>query len=138
MTTFDPKKVNINFGPLPLRGFADGTMITVAFQGDGATSAVGATGEAVIIKNHDRRATVTARLMGTGAGRNTLAALAASFTAGNPQLPLSITSIDTGEQIGAGSAVIKRMPDFGFGGEAPVREVVFEVPQMDVYVAPEV
>ncbi len=128
--TYDPKLVIATFGPLPLLGFADGAMIEVAMQGDGASSQVGTQGEAVVIKSHNRAAEATCRFMGTGLGRATLSALHAHFLALNLALPFTLTSIDTGEQLAGGVAVIKNYPDTSFGDDAPVREVIFVIGEL--------
>ncbi len=125
--TYDPKLVVVTFGPLPLLGFADGAMIEIAMQGDGASAQVGTQGEAVVIKNHNRAAEATCRFMGTGLGRATLSALLAHFLAFNLALPFTVTSVDTGEQLAGGVAVIKNVPDASFGDDAPVREVIFVI-----------
>ena len=125
MTQFDPKLVNISFGPLPLLGFADGDKISVTWLGDGDSAVAGTDGEAVVVRSHDRRAEVTVRLMATGAGRTALAALLAHYNAEGPPLPLVISSIDTGEGLASGEATIKNPPETVYAAEAPVREVVF-------------
>lgn len=131
MTSYDPKMVGISFGPLPLLGFAPNSMIEVTMLGPGTSAAVGTQGEAVLIDNHNRAAEVKVRFMATGLGRNTLSALRAHYTAGNPALPLMIGSIDTGEELAGGTAKIKNHPDTAFGDDAPIREVTFVVARLD-------
>lgn len=119
------------YGPLPMLGVASGTMFEVKMSGPGTGVAVGSQGEAVLIDNHNRSAEVTVRLMGTGAGRNTLSALRLSWIAGNPAFSLGIESLDTGETLIGGTAKLKNPPDSAFGDDAPVREVVFVVARLD-------
>lgn len=131
MTSYDPKQVVVSFGPLPILGYAPGSMIEVTMLGPGTSAAVGAQGEAVLIDSHNRSAEVKVRLMGTGLGRNTLHFLRVHYTAGNLALPLLVGAIDTGEQLAGGVAKIKNVPDTAFGDDAPVREVTFVVARLD-------
>lgn len=137
-TSYNAKEVMVNFGPLPLLGAADGDFCTVAYQGDGVGMVVGARGATVCIDNHDNSAEVTMRLFATGDGQNTLSALLAHYTAGNPFLPLAVISVSTGESVVAGSAKIKKLPDKSFGTGAPIREIVFVVPEPFDVTGPEV
>lgn len=139
MSSYDPKKVIILWGPLLLDGFAEGSMIQVSRPGEGAQAFVGTGGEAVTVVDHDDRAEVTVNLMRTGAGRNTLAALMASYNLDRGlALPLAITSIDTGEALATGRAVLKKQPDLDFSNEAPSAEIMFVCERMDYQLAPDV
>lgn len=126
MSTYNPNNVIMNYGPLPILGFADGSKISVAFQGDGDTVAVGTDGNAVIVRDNNRSAEVTVRLhAATTQGRATLSSLLAQYNGPNIALPLSIVSRDTGEAIVSAEATIKMRPNADFAQEAPVREIVF-------------
>jgi hypothetical protein len=131
MTSYDPKRVGVSFGPLPILGYASGSMIEVTMLGDGTRAAVGTQGEAVLVDNHNQSAEVKVRLMATGLGRNTLHFLRAHMIAGNPALPLMLNSLDTGEKIGGGVAKLKNYPDASLGDDAPIREVTFVVARLD-------
>jgi hypothetical protein len=130
-SVYNPKNVVANFGPLPLRGYADGSMIEISMQGDGVQAVVGTQGEAVLIDNHDFSAEATHRFMATGEGRVTLERLHRHLKTLNLPLPYTLTSIDTGEVIAGGVAKIKNFPDASFGDDAPVREVVFVIAQLE-------
>lgn len=47
LATYDPKKVNVIFGPVVLTGFADGTFVKVETDGDGISALVGCDQEIV-------------------------------------------------------------------------------------------
>ena len=137
MSVYDPKKVVVTWGPLILDGFAEGDMVSVAWQGDGAQATVGTGGEACTTISHDDRAEVAVSLMRTGAGQNTLAALMASYNFERGlALPFAIASVDTGEVFVAGSAVIKKPPEASLGNEAPTAEVMFVIERGIYQVAP--
>lgn len=136
--SFNPRNAGAAFGPLPMLGVANGTMFEVKMLGPGVSLAVGTQGEAVLVDSHNRSAEVTVRLMATGLGRNTLSALRAHWTAGNPALPFNIISKDTGEALSGGVAKLKNVPDTSFGDDAPIREVVFIVARLDQFNDPDV
>ncbi|MEL6186452.1 MAG: hypothetical protein AAFU79_17660 [Myxococcota bacterium] len=128
---YDPKDIIMTFGPVRIEGFGAGTMVSVNYNAQGAQTHVGHTGEGAVNISHDRSATVEVELMATGRGRNTLAALRAHITAGNPLLPLAIKHKSTGEQF-AGFAALQQQPSAEFAGPdaAQVRSVVFVVPEL--------
>lgn len=137
-TVYNSKFVTVSYGTLPLLGVADGDFCTTTALGTGAEVTVGAQGHAVVTDDNNEAIEVTVRLVATGDGRNSLSSLIAHHTQGNPYLPLQIISIDTGEAIVGGAAKIKRKPDAAFGTGAPVREIVFVVPEPKYQVGPEV
>lgn len=47
LKTYDPKKVNVIYGPVIMSGFAEGTFINVETQGEGTTAIVGCDQEIV-------------------------------------------------------------------------------------------
>lgn len=134
MATYDPKSLLVTFGPLPIFGFADGEMVKVEYQGEGDKTVVGTAGETARIRNHDRRAKVTVRIMSTR--QEIVAALQAHYVAGNPQLPLVISSGSTGSVHASGDACLEKQPDEAFGAEVPIREFVFACERMGNVVSP--
>lgn len=128
MATFDPGKVIVQFGAIPVSGFADGSMVNVEPQGDGVTAVVGSAGETAFVESHDRRSLVTIRLMGTSPIN---ALLSAWFQAGNIPAPLVISSLTTATIHASGEAKLQRNPGADYGADVPVREWIFVVPVMD-------
>ena len=134
---YDPKRMAAIFGVLPLVGYADGEMIAVNMQGDGASATVGTQGEAVLIENHNFSAEVTHRFsISTIRARIVVAQLAAHKKNKNIALPYVLTHLDTGETVAAGLAKIKNYPNANFSDAAPVREVMFVLGEVDYSVNP--
>ena len=64
VTTYDPKKVVVSFGGVPLSGYAEGTFISIAANdGDGFKKHVGADGEVNRAKSNDNTHEVTITLL---------------------------------------------------------------------------
>lgn len=128
--TYDPGKVLVMFGAIPISGYADGSMVNVQLEGEGVRAETGTAGETAYVESHDRRATVTVRLMETAAAVNTL--LSAWFNAGNVEMPLIVTNLSTGRTHASGGAKIKNIPNADRGSDVPVLEWNFVVPVMDM------
>lgn len=128
MTTYDPGKVFMMWGPIPISGFAAGSMVNVQHQGEGVKAETGTAGETAFVESYDKRGTVTIRLMATSPIN---AILSAAYQAGNLPVFLAITSLSTAAVHAAGEAKIQRPPDTDYGAEVPVREWVFIVPKLD-------
>lgn len=134
MGEWDPKRLTLMFGPLEVGGYADGEMIKIEYLGEGDKWAVGTAGEVARVRSYDKRAKVTARIMGTRKDVN--AALVAHFAAGNPLLPVIVNSVSTGSVHASGEGCLAKPPDETFGPEVPVREYEFMVGIMSNVVSP--
>lgn len=55
MKTYDPKDYPLVFNGILIEGFADGTFITIEETTPGFSDAVGAYGDVVHVRSHDRR-----------------------------------------------------------------------------------
>lgn len=78
VTSFDPKKVNVNIGGTILTGFASDQMITAAKSGDAVTPNVGVQGDVVYEENADESGTIAVVLQGTSPSVAYLRSLAAN------------------------------------------------------------
>ena len=123
--SYDPRQVRITYGGIPIQGFADGDIVTVAADADAVGAAQGADGEVVINRGPTRLHTVTIRLMQTSSSLSYLGGEAVIQAAGAPPKPLVITDINTGSQTTFDLAWIKRVPDQSYGVEAGMREFAF-------------
>lgn len=59
VATYDPKKVIITYGGIPIGGYADGTFLSVEPNAESWTKKVGADGEVVRAMSNDNTHTVT-------------------------------------------------------------------------------
>ena len=94
MATYDPTRVKMIWGVLPISGYADGSMIQDTPQGDGVRGVTGTAGEKAFIETPNRQREITFRLFETNQVINS--ALMALYNAGNLPAPLSIISLSTG------------------------------------------
>jgi hypothetical protein len=83
MKNHDPKRYVLVFKGHQLRGYADGTFIEVERLTDTFSESVGAQGDVVRIKSHDRRGTVTAQLQSASPSNDVLSAWAIAGEEGN-------------------------------------------------------
>ena len=70
--TYNPKRVIVVFGGVPISGFADGSYITITPGSQRYTKAVGADGEVARGKSNDNTHEVTLTLIATSVSNNVL------------------------------------------------------------------
>lgn len=75
---YDPAKVSISVGGVPLSAFADGTMVTVEYSADKRTKHIGTDGQGRLIRTRDLSGTVTIRLASYSPSNGALLALDAA------------------------------------------------------------
>jgi hypothetical protein len=96
--TYDPKKVIITLGGVPINGYADGTFVQIDPNGDTWTKKVGADGEVARALSNDNTATVQITLMQTSLSNIYLqTVMNADKLTGLGMLPLSFTDVNSGE-----------------------------------------
>lgn len=77
MKNYDPKQYVLVFKGIRFRGYHSGTVIEVERMTDTFTEDVGADGDVVRVRGHDRRGTVTVTLQGTSPVNDMLSLVAA-------------------------------------------------------------
>jgi hypothetical protein len=133
--TYDPKKVVVSVGGVPISGYADGTFVNISRQNDAFTSVAGADGEVSRAKSNDKRGEMTLTLLQTSLSNDVLSGIAQLDEKSNlGVVPVIVKDISGLSTYFAGSAWIKKMPDSGFGKEIENREWVFELAEMEVFV----
>lgn len=73
--TYDPKDNFLSFLGIGITGYAEGTVITIERNEDTWSLMVGASGEAVRVKNNNQSGKITFRLMATSQTNDLLSAL---------------------------------------------------------------
>jgi len=128
---YDPKKVIITFGGVPLAGFADGTFVSIsANDSDGFKKQVGADGEVVRSKSNDNTHGVEVTLLQSSLSNNYLSGIRATDKiTGKAKLPLSITDLNGLSLHFWPQAWIKGDPDWDYGKEASERKWSFDTGQ---------
>jgi len=96
--TYDPKKVIMTLGGVPITGYADGTFVQIDPNGDAFTKKVGADGEVVREKSNDNTHTIQITLLqSSDSNRYLQTVFKADKLTGRGMLPLSFTDLNTME-----------------------------------------
>ncbi len=120
--TYDPKKVIVTFGGVPITGFADGTFVQVDPNAESFTRKVGADGEVVRAKTNDNTHTVVITLQQSSASNSFLGnAYNTDKLTGAGMLPLSITDLNGGTIAFWPQAWIQTDPSWGYAKETTDR-----------------
>jgi hypothetical protein len=131
VTNYDPKKVIITFGGVPLTGFADGDFIEVsANDSDGFKKQVGADGEVARAQSNDNTHNVNFTIMQSSLSNTYLSTIRnTDKLTGKSILPLSITDLNGGSLHFWPQAWIKGDPTWGYGKELKERQWTFDTGQ---------
>ena len=120
--TYDPKKVIITFGGVPITGFADGTFIQVTQDADSWAKKVGADGEVVRAKSNDNTHTVTITLQQSSGSKDYLSTcLNLDKLTNKGMLPLVITDLNGTTLESWLQAWVSKDPDWEYAKEATDR-----------------
>jgi len=131
VTTYDPRKVIVTFGGMPIGGFAGGTFINVTASADRFTKVVGADGEIARSKSADNTHEVTITLMQSSMSNRYLSTVEQlDKLASQGILPLTITDLNGGTLKFWPQAWITKDPDLGFAAELTDREWTFQTGQI--------
>jgi len=130
--SYDPKKVIVTFGGVPISGYTDGDFIEVSpNDADGFKKQVGADGEVGRSQSSDDTHNVTITLMQSSMSNQHFSATrAADKLSGKTILPLSITDLNGASLQFWPEAWIKGDPTWGFGKEMKERQWTFDTGQI--------
>lgn len=130
LITYDPKKVIVSYGGVPIEGFAE-TFISITQSNDTFTKKVGADGEVGRTRNNDLTNEVTITLLGSSKSNTYLSLMHAADKASNAgALPLLITDRSGGGLLFFWDAAwIKKIPDLEKGKELSDIAWVFDTGQ---------
>lgn len=121
--TYAPDFVLVIVGGIPLSGFAEDSMLTLAPMADLVTSSSGADGEVARSLNTDRRFTLTLTLQQTSPSNDVLSGIAAADRlSGGRMVPVMVQDLRGRTMFMAEQGWVSRLPDIGFGREAGDRE----------------
>ncbi len=125
LKVYDPDQVVVMFAGLPIRGYADGTFVTIEQVSEAFTEVVGSDGEVTRTKNNDRRCSIKFTLMQSSDSNDVLSAihnLDLEAPNGVGVAPLAIKDMSGRFQFVAPEAWVKKAPNAEFGKEAGPRE----------------
>jgi hypothetical protein len=121
--TYDPKLVRITFGVISFSGYADGTFISMAQNGDGFEKVRGADGTVDRINKNASDYAMTFTLKQTSRTNDALSLIVAADKELNTGvLPLSITDLGGTTLFFAESAWVGKEPDSEFSSDLSHRE----------------
>lgn len=130
VSTYDPKKVIITFGGVPITGFADGTFISITQENDSWAKKVGADGEVIRARSNDDTCEVTITLQQSSDSNIALSVVQATDRlTGFGMRPLIITDLNGVTIQSWMQAWIKKAPDWEYGKEASDRAWVLSTGQ---------
>ncbi|MFH0902143.1 MAG: phage protein [Pseudomonadota bacterium] len=121
VATFDPEKMQIVIGTVPMSGFASGTFVTVEQDGNSFNTKVGADGDVARAKIVGRPGTMKLTLMATSISNAILTALHAA----EGVFPISIK--DGSNTVFAAEAWIEKPASFERGDEIADTEWTFKL-----------
>lgn len=125
--TYDPKQVLVTFGPVILSGYAAGTFINIARNGDVFEKVRGADGSVDRVNKNANDFSVTLTLKQTSPANTELSALLAADILGNAGvLPLIVKDLGGATLFTAPQAWIAKDPDDGFSDTLESREWRFD------------
>ena len=128
--TYDAKKVIINYGGAPIRGFNDGDFISIKATSDRWTKKVGADGEVARSRSNDETSEVTLSLSQTSPANSVLTAfMEADRLSNRGVLPLTMVDVISGMTFFWPQAWIKKVPDITRGKELKNTDWVFDTGQ---------
>lgn len=130
VNTYDPKKVIISLGGVPITGYADGTFVTIDAPNDLFTSTSGADGNVSRTKSNDYRNEVTITLKQSSLSNDYINSLAELDRIANiGARPLQINDL-SGTTLFFWDAVwVQTYPSVEFGKEEGERAWVFGTTQ---------
>lgn len=123
MTNYDPKDIAFMFHGFLITGYAGDTFLTVERGEDSFTDKVGADGEVVRTRKHDKRATITVTLAAESPSNDILAAaLAADELSGRNTGASSVTNFNSNGTLTAPESWVVKQATAEFGAESGERE----------------
>lgn len=133
MAVYIPSAMAFTFGPVPITGFAEGSMIEITPIGDGTKVIQGTQGETCFIKTSNKRAEITFRLMENAFANS---ALAAYVNTVDVPIPVFLSSLSTGAVAVAGVGGLERVPGVTYDGNVPVRAWKILCPHLEQQMIP--
>lgn len=131
--TYDPKKVLVLVGRIPISGFADGTFISVSRSNDLFTKTSGADGVVTRVKSNDLSGEITMTLAQTSPSNDYMSKIAlADELSNNGVVPVTISDTSGRSNYVSAFAWIRKHPDSEFSKEVSNREWVLDCADLDL------
>lgn len=129
LKTYDIKNVTCIFGTVILRGYADGSAITVEPEENVFNTVVGSDGETTRSRTNNDNYKATVKLMQTsGAHADLQAQTLRNSALTGTTFPFKLIDGHTGETIDCAEAYVEKLPTVEYGRDASEREWVICLP----------
>lgn len=125
MPNYNSKQVSISLGGIPLAGFGDDSMVSIEWDTEITTDAIGVDGEVTASKTNDYRATATIMLKESSTSNAILAGYLQARQRGDNAVgvvPFNVEDGISGERVLAPEAWVLKAPTVEKGREAGDRE----------------
>lgn len=133
--TVDPKNIILTVGGHIISGYADGTFISVERAEDAYAESVGADGEVVRVRSHNRLTALTVTLQQTSESNSVLSTIAQLDERANAGVvPVLLKEIDGDTVIASGKAWIKKFANVEYSKEITNREWTFTLAEGEMFV----
>lgn len=139
LKNYDPAEVTMVFGPVTIRGYADGTFINAERNSESFTLKVGADGEATRSKSNDRSGRVTFTLEQSSDSNALLSAIMIQDEQTNSGVYPLLIKDNSGPAVGktllaAPAAYIEKPPGVEYAKESGTREWAIVAGNLEVFV----
>jgi hypothetical protein len=135
LKTYDPKKVILTIGGVPMGGFADGTFISLERTSDAYAIHSGADGEVARAKSNDKTAQLTITLAQTSDSNAVLSAIAQLDERANAGVvPVILKEIGGLTTAFAGTCWVRKMANVEYAKEITNREWVLDMAESTMFV----
>ena len=134
LRTYDPKKVIVTFGGVPISGFADGEFVNADRTNDMFTMVSGADGNATRSKSNDKTGTVQITLLQTSESNKYLSAIQiVDENANEGVLPLLISDVSGTSFVASPFAYIAKPVNVTEAKDVGNRVWTFQCVDMDIF-----
>lgn len=133
--TYNPARVLVLVGGVPLQGFSDGTFVEIAPAADRVTSKSGADGEVARSIGTDKRHTITITLQQTSPSNDALSAmlLADELSGGGLPVPVMVQDLSGRTVFAVDRGWVSKAPAISFAVESGDRVWTLETGKPAVY-----
>jgi hypothetical protein len=135
LRTYDPKKVSLSVGGVPLSGYADGSFISVEMSNDAWSKSVGADGQTTRAKSNDKSGTITVTFAQSSASNDYLSSLALLDEKVNLGVrPAHLADVNGTTILMAPFAWVRKLPSSEFSKEVSNREWALDCADLNMFV----
>jgi hypothetical protein len=133
--TYDPGLINVSVGPFPIvGGFAPGTFVKATRRTESFKDDVGAQGDVVRIRSHDKRGDIEFTLLRTASANDYFSGLiAAAEQFGGGIVPITITDNNGTTRVFGSECWLTKPADVEEGVDAQHRVWKFAVAQFETF-----